>query len=191
MTSTMLTSQPRIKPYVPKAPAQRAYAPKSADPGQRITWTRSAGYATTETRTGIIWSTGALPMSVWAQPDDGSGMALVMLRSMTEHPAYPPSWQRDTITRCQHLATSGGMFAEYKTETRYEYGRGNVDHPHTVAYHCDRACPEIRHETRECWDWEPTTGYVIRMLLDATARGRSDLCRHCIYLSESAEVCAA
>jgi hypothetical protein len=187
---TQLKVQPRIKTYVPKAPAQRAYTPKATDPGQPITWTRSVDYTSTVTRTGTVWSVGALPSSVWVQPDDApsGAMALVMLRSMTEHASYPVTWQRDTVRRCEHLRRSKGMFAEYVTRTRYEYGRGNVEYRDTVAYHCDRDCQEINHETRDCWDWEPSVGSTIRMLLDATARGRSDLCRRCVYLSEPAEV---
>ena len=48
------TEPKRIKIYVPRPPSQREYAPKSTDPGQRISWTRSVGYAATETRTGTI-----------------------------------------------------------------------------------------------------------------------------------------
>jgi hypothetical protein len=175
-----------IRTYVPKPPPQRTYVPKPADPGQRVTWSRTIGYATTETRTGTIWSAGALPSSVWAQPDDAAAgdMSLVMLRSMTEHPAYPVTWQRDTVRRCEHLRSSKGMLAEFITRTRYEYGKGNVEYRDTVAFHADRDCIEIRHETRDPYDWEPSIGSTIRMLLEATARGRSDLCRRCVYLTE-------
>jgi hypothetical protein len=166
----------------PRVPAQ------ARRPGQRVTWTRSAGYARTETRTGEIWSPGPLPGSVWAGPDSAprGDMALVMLRNLTEHPGYPPSWQHDTVRRCEHLRRSEGIFAEYRLESRYDYGRGRHEVPHVVAYHRDQECPEIRHATRDCHDWEPTIGSVIRMMLDAAARGRSDLCRRCVYLSEPA-----
>jgi hypothetical protein len=189
---TKITAQPKTRAYVPKPPSQRAYAPKASDPGQRITWTGSVGNGSTQERSGIIWSVGALPPSVWAQPDDmpSGDMALVMLRNMSEHPSYPVSWQRDTIKRCGHLAASKGMFAEYVTRTRYEYGKGNVEYRDTVAYHCDRDCAEVKHETRDCRDWEPSIGSTIKMLLNATARGRSDLCRRCVYLTEPAEVTA-
>jgi hypothetical protein len=164
---------------------RREYRPKPFDPGQRITWSQSVPPECRD-RAGTIWSDGPLPKSVWAQPNDAPAgdMALVMLRTMTEHPAYPPSWQHDTIRRCEHLRASGGIFAEFRTETRNTYGKGNADYPYTVAYHCDRDCPEIRYETRECDDFEPRTGDVIRLLLSAEARGRSDLCRRCIYLTE-------
>lgn len=190
MTAATALTQPamiRLRPRKP--PAQRDYAPNPADPGQRVTWTRSVGYATTETRTGTIWSAGPLPMSVWAQPDgaEHGAMAMVMLRSMTEHPSYPVTWQRDTVRRCEHLRRSKGMVAEYVTRSRYEYGKGNVEYRDTVAYHSSRDCLEIRHETRDCWDWEPTIASTIRMLLDATARGRSDLCRRCVYLTEAGQ----
>ena len=184
------TEPKRIKTYVPRPPSQREYAPKSTDPGQRISWTRSVGYAATETRTGTIWSAGALPSSVWAHADDSPAgeMVLVTLRNMLEQSAYPPSWQRDTVRRCEHLRQAGPVFAEQRTRQVYEYGRGNVDRHDTIAYHCDPGCPEIRHDVRPCYDWEPTTGYVIRTLLDASARGRSDWCRACIYLTAAAEL---
>jgi hypothetical protein len=175
-----------IRTYVPKAPSQRDWTPRPADPGQPISWTRTVGFATTESRTGTIWSAGALPSSVWVQPDDAAAgdMALVMLRSMSEHPSYPPSWQHDTVRRCEHLRSSKGMLAEFITRTRYEYGKGNVEYHDTVAFHADRDCAEIRNETRDCREWEPTVSYVIRLLLSAAARGRSDLCRRCVYLTE-------
>jgi hypothetical protein len=191
---TQLKTQPRIKTYVPKAPAQRAYMSKASDPGQCITWTRSIGYTSTEARTGTIWSAGALPSSVWVQPDDAKpgDMALVMLRSMTEHPSYPASWQHDTIKRCEYLRQSRGMVAEYRTEKRRDYRDyygPEREHESVIAFHSDPQCCEIQHDTRPVRpDYEPTTGYVIRMLLDASARGRSDLCRRCVYLSEPAEV---
>jgi hypothetical protein len=176
-----------IKTYVPKAPTQRAYVPKPTDPGQRVSWTRTVGYATTQTRTGTIWSAGALPSSVWVQPDDSPAgdMALVMLLSMAEHPSYPATWQHDTVKRCEHLRQSKGMSVEYRTELARSWGYGPArEEEHVVAYHADRDCLEIRDETRDCREWEPTVSYVIRMLLDATARGRSDLCRRCVYLTE-------
>lgn len=175
-----------LRPH--KAPARREYMPKPAGPGQRISWTRTAGYASTEERTGEIWSAGPLPSSVWVQPDDSPAgdMAMVMVRSMTEHPAYPASWQHDTLRRCEHLRLSKGMFAEYETVPvrTWGYSSGTKTEERIVAYHCDRDCLEISHETRDCNGWEPTVGYVIRMLLDASARGRSDLCRRCVYLTE-------
>jgi hypothetical protein len=186
MAQQLTVSKP-IKTYAAKAPARRAYVPRPTDPGQRVSWTRTVGYATNQTRTGTIWSAGALPSSVWVQPDDSpSGdMALVMLRSMTEHASYPATWQHDTIRRCEHLRQSKGMFAEYRTELARSWGYGPArEEEHVVAFHCDRDCIEVRHETRDCTDWEPSTGYVIRMLLDASARGRSDLCRRCVYLTE-------
>jgi hypothetical protein len=172
-----------------KAPAQRGYAPRSTDPGQRVTWTRGLGYGQSETRTGTVWSAGALSSSVWVQPDDAPAgdCALVMLRSMLEHCAYPPSWQHDTIARCEHLRQSKGLFAEVRWLNRYFYpcepGTPGA-HEDVVAYHCDRDCLEIRHETRDCTSWEPTLSSVIGMLLSAQARGRSDLCRRCVYRTE-------
>ena len=194
---SQLKVQPKIKTYVPKPPAQRAYTPKPADPGQRISWIRSVGYTSSESRTGTIWSVGALPSSVWVQPDDAQSgdMALVMLRSMTEHAAYQPHWQHDTLKRCEHLRRSRGTVAEYRTEKRRDYRDyyGPLrEYEQVVCFHADAECCEIQHETRPVKpDYEPTTGYVIRMLLDASARGRSDLCRHCMYLSEPAEVTEA
>lgn len=183
-----LKTAPRITLKPQRAPSQRAYAPKATDAGQRITWTSSGdyGYARSHERSGEIWSAGPLPSSVWVQPDDAprGAMACVMLRTMTEHTYYPASWQHDTVARCEHLRQSKGMFAEYVTRARYEYGRGNVEYVDTIAYHCDRDCLEIRHETRDCGEWEPSVGSVIRMLLDASARGRSDLCRRCVYLTD-------
>ena len=185
-----LTEPKPVRTYVPKPPSQRAWTPQATDPGQRITWTRSVSYATTETRTGTIWSAGALPSSVWVQPDDAEhgAMALVTLRNMLEQSAYPVSWQRDTVKRCEHLRQARPVFAEQATRMVYEYGKGQVPRHGTVAYHCDPDCPEIKHDVRACWDWEPTTGYVIRTLLDASARGRSDWCRTCIYLTAAAEL---
>lgn len=39
---------------------------------------------------------------------------------------------------------------------------GSKTEERVVAYHRDRSCVEIRHETRDCREREPTTGYVIR-----------------------------
>jgi hypothetical protein len=122
------------------------------------------------------------------QPDDAPAgdMVLVMLRHLTEHPAYPATWQHDTIRRCEHLRQSKGMFAEYESvpARSWGYSSGSKTEERIVAYHADRDCLELRHETRDCTEWEPSIGSTIRMLLDATARGRSDLCRRCVYLTE-------
>jgi len=160
----------RLRPRKP--PAQRDYAPKPADPGQSISWARTVGYGRTEQRTGTIWSTGALPSSVWVQPHDAAhgDMALVMLRSMLEHSSYPPSWQHDTIRRFEHLRHSKGLFAEYETVPvrTWGYSSASKTEQRTVAYHSDRACPEIRHETRDCSEWEPnvSSGTVARGPID-------------------------
>jgi hypothetical protein len=157
---------------------------------------------TSEAMSGIVWSAGPEASSVWVKLADGAMVALKLPGTARaaagelprEMPAYCATWQRDTLRRCEHLSRSAGIFAEVRTEVRYEYGRGNVGHERTVAYHCDRECPEISHETRELHDWEPRVSGIVRMLLDASARGRSDLCRACIYLAEpeaAAEVAAA
>lgn len=139
---------------------------------------------------GTVWSAGPVPSSVWVQCPDGAMVALKLPsgeraaageQSMEMHD-YAETWQRDTIKRCEHLSRSRGIFAEYTTETHWRVA--GADHYRTLAYHCDRDCPEISHETRPAYDWEPSVASIIRMLLDATARGRSDLCRRCIHLSE-------
>lgn len=182
-----------------KRPPRREFKPKPTSPGQPITWTRSTGGcwsgghyepSATVTRTGTIWSEGALPNSAWVQPDaaPAGDMAMVMLKNMTENPCYPVSWQHDTMHRVGHLRASGGMLAEFVTRTHYRYGKGEVEYQDTVGYHCDPECPEIEHETRPCTAYELSVRSVMGMLLDASARGRSDLCRRCVYLSEPAEV---
>lgn len=188
-TPAELAGTKRIALKPRKAPAQRAYAPKPDSPGQHVTWTRAVGYGRSETRTGEVWSAGSLPGSVWVQPDDAprGDMAMVMLRSMLEHPGYPPSWQHDTLRRVEHLRHSKGLFAEvrYLNRNYYPCDPDNPDARETVAaWHCDRDCLEIRHETRDPRSWELTASYVMDLLLSATARGRSDLCRRCIYLTE-------
>lgn len=219
-----LSQQSLIKIRPHRAPAQRAWSPKAADPGQPITWTRhqdgrrvrrdpsaplgsmSGDYiwqpGTSEAMSGIVWSAGPEASSVWVKLADGAMVALKLPGTARaaagelprEMPAYCATWQRDTLRRCEHLSRSAGIFAEVRTEVRHEYGRGNSEHEHTVAYHCDRVCPAISHGTRELYDWEPRVSGIVRVLLDASARGRSDLCRACIYLAEpeaAAEVAAA
>lgn len=190
-----------------KAPPRREYKPKSDSPGQRFSWTRTTGGcwsgghfepSASQTREGTIWSAGPEANSLWVVPDDAPGDAVaVKLPSAkyaakghqpAEMPGYCPTWQRDTLRRVEHLRASDGVFAEFETRTRYVYGKGQVEYEDTGAYHCDRECPEIKGQTRACWGFEPSVGSLTRMLLDASARGRSDLCRRCVYLSEPAEV---
>jgi hypothetical protein len=165
---------------------RREYRPKPLGPRQEIEWIGADGRA----RTGIVWSEGPEANSRWARDENGE-MTAVKLPSKKyaarghfprEIPRYCSTWQRDTLRRCENLR-GRTVFAEQQAETRYSYGRGNVTYHETVAYHCDRGCAAIAHETRPCYDWEPTAGSVTRMLLDGTA-GDGKLCRACIYLAE-------
>lgn len=187
----------RLRPH--RAPSVRDMAHKPADPGMPVTWMRHGGgwnggqwaEPSSETMTGVIWSGGPVPGSVWAQLPDGSMQALKIPSAQraaagegpVELHQFPVTWQRDTIRRCENLRRCAGVVAEVRTEQEYRYGRGNVPRERLVMYHADAQCQEIEHETRPATCYEPSVRDLVDLMLSADARGRSDLCRRCIYLT--------
>ncbi|TQS43740.1 hypothetical protein [Cryptosporangium phraense] len=96
----------------------RPFDPKPGQPGAAITYTVSTPDGPVE-RTGIVWSDGPMPSSVWVTPDDAPGTAVAVkiptkLRAerdgarptaLPTHGAYGEQWQADTLYQCNRART--------------------------------------------------------------------------------------
>jgi IclR helix-turn-helix domain len=197
-----------------KAPSRRQYNPKPLDPGQAITWTKEIpGRWTGESwgqgdwipgqtvnRTGVIWSDGPLPSSVWVHADDVNETVAVKIptprmvqrgHGPAEMPSYGPTWQRDALRRANHVAACGTVYAvvnETREVYRHGYRRSNEE---IMLWHTDPACPDAAGK-------EPRPdhlgyGYTVKTVIDGLigrTQPQSDgaWCRRCIWMDDVAEV---
>lgn len=202
-------SEPKLITLKPrKAPALRAYAPKPADPGQRVTWTHQVpGYWTgatwgegswvageTVTRTGTVWSAGPRPATIWAQPDDCPGdMAAVWLRSMEQVTAYPAGWARDAVRRAENVRRRGPLFAvvESVSEDRGWSCARTVTYK-TLSWHCDQACPRAAGKERGADSRPRAVRDVVAILTGARVPSvQPRFCGYCVLLEQPESVALA
>lgn len=123
-----LQQQSLIRLRAHRAPAQRDYAPKAHDAGQRIVWEKHTPAhwtepgqswhaaprgeyvpAVSETLTGVIWSAGPLASTVWVLADSGAVAAVRvpsaahggMASEILGQPGSIPAPERDAVSESQ------------------------------------------------------------------------------------------
>lgn len=176
----------------PRAPRTRKpYEPKPWGPGTTITYSTDDG-----AKTGVVWSAGPVASSLWILPDDTptNPVAVSIYRPRHGEPTaqqmngYPPSWQRDTIRRCDAVRAAGRVFRCTETRVRaaWEYQGGTEQTSTVFPYHVE-GCPVAGPDRQ----YEHGTGmfgpvaWVIDTLLHSGGSGQiaPQFCRVCIYLT--------
>lgn len=204
-----LTAPKMIRLTPRRPPAVRPYAPKPLDPGQAITWAREIpGYWTGATwgdgtwipgdrvtRTGVIWSAGPHPRSLWVTPDDAPGYPVLVSLPTPKRaeagdgPAEIMSAElaRAATRRGENLRRHGAVFAVLE-EVRRAYGRYGCE-TEVLSYHCDPDCPHAagkdRRPASDDWGY---SGYPFRRVLAIVTGAETDgcspslLCQSCLWL---------
>ena len=202
-----------IKLETRKPPARRDYRPKPLDAGQEIIWTREIhGHWTGATwgagtwvpseyviRTGVIWSAGPHPRSLWVTPDDAPGYpVLVNLPAPKRAEAgdqpsesYGAEWAREATRRGESLRRHGSVYSVVEsTEKVWGRGYGADSERKRLSWHADPQCPHAAGKVREpVTDW---AAYSFRRVLSIVTGAEHDgnspspLCRTCIYLEQPA-----
>lgn len=158
-------------------------ATKSNAPGDPIEFVERHG-SDTLTRTGVIWSAGPAPSTLWVQPDNdpANQVAVKLHRGQQPEamPGFPASWQRDAIRRCDNVRRFGRVFGVIDS-----VGYGGVK---TVSWHVDPTCPSAAGKT----PYEQP-GHTVREVVDILLgryqfRSNTRLCLRCVYLDETAEI---
>lgn len=159
---------------------------KPNQPGDRIEFVERCD-GDTLTRTGIVWSDGPAPSTLWVQPDNdpANQVAVKLHRGQQPEamPGFPASWQRDAIRRCDNIRRFGRVFGVIDS-----VGHGGVT---AASWHVDQDC--LSAMGKMPYEQEgPTVREVVDILLGRYQfRSTAHLCLRCVYLDETAEIGAA
>lgn len=193
-TLTRPTTQPTPVTRPHRAPRPRKpFEVKPYAPGAPIHYCDDNGG-----HDGTVWSAGPVPSTLWVLPaDDPDGPVAVKVSrpkvgepTARTLPGYPPSWQRDTVRRCDAVRRAGGVFqlATLVKPMPWELSR----EPRRVAcgtYHID-GCPLVDKDTervyvRQCTAGRDGVAWAVDILLRTLPVSvLPDFCRTCIYLAE-------
>lgn len=168
----------------------RPYAPKFADPGTTLTWSRAE-----QTHTAEVWSAGPVTGSRWAVCDDGS-LALLKVGtsgrsagSVVPLVTRPPGWQARMVRALDRLSrTAALMVSDHEVWTGSAVSGGLVTVPRYHLAECEHAeRPATSGETL-VWHSDGTvsghsraTGWHAWLMAHLSAHGgrgvdRLDLC---------------
>lgn len=153
------------------------------DAGRRITWDAPGGV----TRSGVIWSEGPVPASLWVIPDSAPGTCAAVKLPSPKHPSprelpkYGPAWQRDARRRIAAVLTHGALYATVEGTERVWWS----DDPVAVLLcHADPGCPAAAGRERRPPKAGPAELDLPKVVAILSQPGGSTgaLCPVCIWL---------
>lgn len=188
----MATTMIKLRPW--RTVAQRAYVPKPLDPGQRVTWERKTGPGERETCSGVVWSAGPVPSSLWVQPDGmpGEVVAVKVTRGKPGYqlPRYPAGWARDAVRRAENVRRHGHLYATVEQVTEswsWSWSCGRSTSYRTLCWHADPACADAAGRERDTdAGIRPWREVVAILTGERTPATDPRFCRRCVYLEEPA-----